>query len=156
MDGVVKQPATRRNDARAAPQVALVSVYRLPKAAPELLYRLLAERESHMNISHRGMPSWKEHLRFIAKRPYSAWYLIKHNQDYVGAIYLTALGEIGIGILAAWQGQGWGPAAIRALMCKHQRPRFLANINPENAKSIRMFGEMGFRLIQHTYELRSK
>ncbi len=136
--------------------VTLVSVYRLPKVAPELLYRLLAEREPHMNISHHGMPTWKEHLRFIAKRPYSAWYLIKHEQDYIGAIYLTALGEIGIGVLTASRGQGVGPAAIRALMLKHPRHRFLANINPDNARSIRMFGEMGFRLIQHTYELRSK
>jgi RimJ/RimL family protein N-acetyltransferase len=136
--------------------VTLVSVYRLPKVAPELLYRLLAEREPHMNISHHGMPTWKEHLRFIAKRPYSAWYLIKHEQDYIGAIYLTALGEIGIGVLTAARGQGVGPAAIRALMRKHPRHRFLANINPDNARSIRMFGEMGFRLIQHTYELRSK
>lgn len=156
MDSVVRQVRASHDDARFASRVALVSVYRLPKMAPELLYRLLAEREPHMNISHRGMPTWKEHVRFIAKRPYSAWYLIKHEQDYVGAIYLTALGEIGIGVLTAWRGRGFGPAAIGELMRKHPRQRFLANINPDNAKSIRMFGEMDFHLIQHTYELRRK
>jgi RimJ/RimL family protein N-acetyltransferase len=156
MDCVVKTARSGGNGTRATPQVALVSVYRVPKVAPELLYRLLAEREPHVNISHHGMPSWKEHLRFIAKRPYAAWYLIKHAQDYVGAIYLTALGEIGIGILTACRGRGFGPAAIRTLMRKHPRSRFLANINPNNTKSIQMFSEMGFRIIQQTYELRSK
>ena len=156
MDGVVKGARGKPSGARAAPSVTLVSVYRLPKVAPELLYRLLAEREAHVNISHHDMPAWKDHLRFIAKRPYSAWYLIKHQQDHVGAVYLTALGEIGIGILAAWRRRGFGPAAIRALMRRHPRSRFLANINPDNAKSIRMFSEMGFRIIQQTYELRGK
>ena len=139
-----------------APSVDLVSVYRLPKAAPEILYRLLEEREPHVNISHRGMPTWKNHVRFIAGHPYSAWYLVRSGQDYVGAIYLTALGEIGIGVLAQWRGHGFGRAAIRALMRKHPRSRFLANINPGNATSIRMFSEMDFRIIQQTYELRSK
>ena len=156
MDGMVKQVRSKRKEVSAALHVELVSVYRLPKVAPELLYRLLVEREPHINISHRRMPTWKEHLRFIAKRPYSAWYLIKHEQNYIGAIYLTALGEIGIGILTASRGRGFGRAAIRALMRKHPRQRFLANINPHNAKSIRMFGELGFHLIQHTYEFRSK
>ena len=59
----------RRKPRTAAPSVALVSVYRLPKTAPDLLYRLLEEREPHVNISHRGMPTWKSHLRFIAGHP---------------------------------------------------------------------------------------
>jgi RimJ/RimL family protein N-acetyltransferase len=157
MDGLVAQVRKIRRKPRVtAPSVALVSVYRLPKTAPELLYRLLEEREPHVNISHRGMPTWKSHVKFIAGHPYSAWYLIRSGQDYVGAIYLTALGEIGIGVLGQWRGHGFGRAAIRALMRKHPRGRFLANINPSNATSIRMFGDMGFRIIQQTYELRSK
>ena len=140
----------------AVPSVALVSVYRLPKTAPDLLYRLLEEREPHVNISHRGMPTWKNHVKFIAGHPYSAWYLIRSGRDYVGAIYLTAMGEIGIGVLAQWRGRGFGRAAILALMRKHPRSRFLANINPGNAASIRMFSDMGFCIIQQTYELRSK
>jgi RimJ/RimL family protein N-acetyltransferase len=156
MDRLVAKARKIRRPRAAAPSVALVSVYRLPKTAPELLYRLLGEREPHVNISHRGMPTWKNHIKFIASHPYSAWYLVQSGQDYVGAIYLTALGEIGIGVLAQWRGHGFGRAAIRALMRKHSRRRFLANINPSNATSIRMFSEMGFRIIQQTYELRSK
>lgn len=144
----------RRMLRAAAPAVALVSVYRLPKTAPKILYRLLAEREPHVNISHHDMPSWNNHVKFIASRPYSAWYLIQSGQDYIGAIYLTALGEIGIGLLRQWRGQGFGPAAIRALMHKHPRRRFLANVNPDNKEWLDMFRQLDFRLIQHTYELR--
>jgi RimJ/RimL family protein N-acetyltransferase len=137
------------------PPLTLVSVYRLPKLAPRLLYRLLEEREPRVNISHRAMPSWTQHCRFIARRPYSAWYLIKSRSDYVGAIYLSAMNEIGVTILARWRGFGFGPRAIRLLMRKHPRKRYLANINPRNVKSIRIFRRMGFRIIQQTYELRT-
>jgi hypothetical protein len=155
MDGVVTKIRKKPNGRGSMPSVELINVYRLPKVAPELLYRLLEEREPHVNISHRGLPTWKEHLRFIAKRPYSAWYLIRSGQDYVGAIYLTSLGEIGIGILANRRGRGLEVAAIKAIMRKHPRSRFLANINPRNSDWIRMFRRLDFRLLQHTYELRS-
>ena len=132
----------------------MISVYRLPKTAPRVLYDLLMERTPHVNISHRRMPTWRQHLRFIATRPYTAWYIINSHREYVGAIYLTAADEIGVGILSLWQGNGFGPRAIRLLMRKHPRARYLANINPRNETSIRMFRRMGFRLIQQTYELR--
>jgi RimJ/RimL family protein N-acetyltransferase len=120
-----------------------------------LLYQLLEERQPQVNISHRMMPSWLRHRRFVASRPYTAWYLIKARGDYVGAVYLTKMNEIGISLLARWRGHGFGPRATRLLMRKHGRRRYLANVNPRNEKSIRMFRRMGFRLLQQTYELRT-
>jgi RimJ/RimL family protein N-acetyltransferase len=153
---VVGSRKTRPKRRSVAPPVQLVSVLRVPKSAPKLLYQLLEERDMHVNISHRRMPTWKEHIRFIARRPYDFWYLIKSEQYYVGAIYLTSMSEIGIGILLQWRGRGFGPAAIKALMRKHPRDRFLANINPKNVKSIGMFQDMGFHIIQQTFELRNR
>jgi RimJ/RimL family protein N-acetyltransferase len=144
----------RRPTKRSNHHLSLVSVYRLPKCAPRLLYQLLAEREPNVNISHSAMPSWRQHCKFVARRPYAAWYLIRAHDDYVGAIYLTAMNEIGVGILAQWRGQGLGPHAVGLLMRKHGRRRYLANINPRNLKSIHMFERMGFHLIQQSYELR--
>jgi RimJ/RimL family protein N-acetyltransferase len=137
---------------QSGPPLTLVSVYRLPKLAPRLLYRLLEEREPHVNVSHRAMPSWTQHRKFIARRPYTAWYLIKSRGDYVGAIYLTAMNEIGISILSPWRGFGFGPCAIQLLMSKHGHRRYLANINPRNEEWIRMFRRLGFRIVQETYE----
>jgi hypothetical protein len=156
MDGLVKKARNKPNGRGSASSVGLISVYRLPKVAPELLYRLLEEREPHVNISHRGMPSWKNHIRFIAGRPYSAWYLIRSSEGYIGAVYLTALGEIGIGVVANWRGRGFEVAAIKAIMRKHPRSRFLANINPRNSDWIGMFRQLDFRLLQQTYEFRSQ
>jgi RimJ/RimL family protein N-acetyltransferase len=132
----------------------LVSVYRLPKIGPKLLFELLQERTSDINISHRRMPTWKQHVRFVASRPYSAWYMIACDCDHVGAIYLTRLDEIGISIFVRYREHGYGPRAVRLLMDKHPRKRYLANTNPRNERSIRMFLRMGFRMIQQTYELR--
>lgn len=144
----------RSRSGAAIPSLTLVSVYRLPKLAPHILYQLLQEREPHVNISHRVMPTWQQHCKFIARRPYAAWYLIKVGGEYVGAIYLTAAGEIGVSVLARRRGLGLGPRAIGLLMHKHTRRRYLANINPRNKRSIRMFQRMGFKMIQQTYELR--
>lgn len=154
MDGLVTGVRAGQKRGIATPPLTLISVYRLPTKAPDVLYQLLQERTPQVNISHRGLPTWKQHLRFIAGRPYAAWYLIRSGEDYVGAIYLTAMGEIGIGILDRWQGARISPAAIKALMRKHPRERFLANINPRNRAWLRMFRELKFELIQRTYELR--
>jgi RimJ/RimL family protein N-acetyltransferase len=132
----------------------LISVYRLSKIGPQVLYKLLEERSPMVNISHRAMPTWKSHLKFIAQRPYSAWYLIKRGEEYVGAVYLTRNDEIGISILSCHRCRGYGSRAVRLLMGKHPRQRYLANINPHNKRSINMFERMGFRIIQETYELR--
>jgi RimJ/RimL family protein N-acetyltransferase len=134
--------------------LTLVSVYRSPKISPRLLYELLEQRNPQVNISHRVMPTWEQHRKFVARRPHPAWYLIRSGEDYVGAVYLTAMNEIGVSILNRWRGFGIGPRAIRMLMRKHPRERYLANINPRNEKSIRMVQQMGFRIIQKTYELR--
>lgn len=130
----------------------LVDIYHTPEAA-RILYRLLEEREPTVNIGHRRMPTWDEHLAFIKSNPYSAWYLIEDTEKFIGAAYLTKANEIGTFIFRAEQGAGFGPRAIRLLMDRHPRPRYLANINPLNERSTRMFERLGFHHIQNTYEL---
>jgi hypothetical protein len=100
------------------------------------------------------MPSWQQHCDFIGRRPYPAWYLLKCDNDYVGAIYLTATNEIGVSILARWREFNFAPRAVRLLIRKHRHNRYLANINPRNHEWIRMFRQLGFRVVQQTYEFR--
>ncbi len=62
----------------------------------KVLYDLLKERRPAESISHRRMPSWEEHCRFVDSRPYQFWYLIDGGDEFLGAIYLTErLSEIG-------------------------------------------------------------
>ena len=135
------------------PQVKLIDVYASPDA-PKVLYQLMEERTPDVNISHRALPDRKTHLAFIESRPYDAWYLIKENDEPVGAIYLSKMSEIGVFILNAHRGHGYGKRAIEMLVEKHPRERFLANINPMNTRSIELFQSLGFSHIQNTYEKR--
>jgi len=130
----------------------LIDVYTEPRAA-DLLWALLAERPAAANISHRKMPSYDEHMAFIASQPYAHWYLIDVGaEDYAGAIYLTPAREIGIGIFKRYWGFGHGKMAIQLLRAKHPG-RMLANVAPRNFVSQTMFMDLGFKLLSHTYEL---
>ena len=117
------------------------------------LFKLLKERNPSENISHKKMPTYKKHVKFISSKPYKKWYIIKYQNKKVGSIYLTDRNEIGIFIKKEFQVKNIGTKAIKSLMKKDSRIRYLANINPKNIKSIKFFKKNGFKLIQHTYEL---
>lgn len=115
------------------------------------LYALLSSRDPHVNISHKKMPTWRAHCRFVRSKPYAAWYLVYAGQQPAGAVYLTRANEIGIHLGKNFQGAGIGSRAVRMLMQRHPRNRYLANINPANAVSIQFFERLGFEQLQVTY-----
>ncbi|MEX1053808.1 MAG: GNAT family protein [Nitrosopumilaceae archaeon] len=117
------------------------------------LYELLAERDPTVNISHKMIPSYAKHVKFVMSKPYSKWYTIHYKKQKIGSIYLTRQDEVGIFIKKEMQGGGIGKKALHLLMKYNHRPRYLANINPKNKKSIQFFKDNGFKLIQYTYEL---
>jgi RimJ/RimL family protein N-acetyltransferase len=126
------------------------------RVATKFLYELLKEREPHQNISHREMPSFEEHTRFVDSHPYQEWFVIFYEwrnveMGPIGAIYLSKQNEIGIFIAKEYQGKGYGKTAICLLMNRHPGERFLANINPLNERSIDVFLDLGFELKQLTY-----
>ena len=133
--------------------VRLVSVYSV-KDAKEILYRLLSRRPKRVNISHRKMPSPRQHAAFVRSKPYQAWYLIRTvSGEFAGGIYLSKAGEIGIFLFKEHQGRGYGKQAVEALMKKHRSvKRFLANVSPNNPHSINFFKELRFKHVQNTYE----
>jgi len=129
----------------------LTSIYERPDRA-QILFQLLEEREPDQNISHKAMPTWKEHLSFVESKPYKAWYFIE-DEGIVGACYLSKQDEIGIFVFKAHQGKNYGPLAVKAIMHEHGKRRYLANIAPGNERSRRIFRDLGFKHIQCTYEL---
>ena len=118
----------------------------------EYLFELLKERNDTINISHRNMPSYEEHCGFWESNPYREAYII-YDGTPKGYIYLSKTNEIGIFIENVSQGQGLGKKAMELLLVKHKGERILANINPQNQKSINFFNGFGFKHIQNTYEL---
>jgi RimJ/RimL family protein N-acetyltransferase len=147
--------------------VKLIPIAEYPDAA-RILYQLLEERPDYANISHRRMPTWDEHMDHVSfnSTPFSfirkgGKFLLSHR-DWclavvdgvpVGAVYLSAMDELGPGILKAHQSKGYGEAACRAMMAKHGPRRYCWNVNPRNAASIALAEKLGFRTIQHTMAL---
>ncbi|MEM2160340.1 MAG: GNAT family N-acetyltransferase [Candidatus Nitrosotenuis sp.] len=119
------------------------------------LFDLLKERDPKANISHKKMPTYSEHVKFVKSKPYSRWYIIEKSKTKIGSIYLSKSNEIGIFLKKKYSGRGYGSEALRVLMEKNPRSRYLANISPRNLNSIRFFKNNGFKLIQHTFELES-
>lgn len=123
------------------------------KADCPFLYELLRDRDPSINISHKKMPSYDKHIKFVMSKPYSKWYVIQYDDQKVGSIYLSKQNEIGIFIKKEKQNEGIGGRAMKLLLKKNPRSRYLANVSPKNKKSMSFFKKNGFKLIQYTYEL---
>lgn len=119
----------------------------------EFLYELLKERDDKMNISHKKMPTFNQHVKFVNSKPYSKWYVIVLNNQKIGSIYITQINEIGIFLKKEFHKKGLGDKILQLLMQMNPKDRYLANVNPQNKKSIDFFKKNGFNIIQHTYEL---
>jgi len=131
-----------------------VKLIKVSNSDLRFLYNLLKERDSRVNISHRMMPTFNEHVKFVLSKPYSNWYIIKYGQKKVGSCYIThPLNEISIHIKKEMQGKNIQQEVLQIIMKKNPKQRYIANVNPSNKKAIRFFKNNGFKLIQYTYEL---
>jgi len=117
----------------------------------KFLFDLLKQREGIVNISHKSLPTWEEHVEFIKNNTYQSWDIIWVDNVRIGNIYLTDRDEIGIFLDKKFQSNGYGSIAINEFMKKNGKKRYLANISPTNYKSIQFFGKHGFTHIQNTY-----
>lgn len=131
-----------------------VNLVKVSNSDLRFLYNLLKERDPRVNISHRMMPTFNEHVKFVLSKPYSNWYVIKYGQKKVGSCYIThLLNEISIHIKKEMQGKNIQQEVLEIIMKKNPKQRYIANVNPSNKKAIRFFKNNGFKLIQYTYEL---
>ena len=141
---------TKTELARNEPLVKLKTV---SKSDYRFLYNLLMERDARANISHKKIPTYNQHVSFVSAKPYSKWYVILYDTNEAGSIYLTSQNEIGIFIKKSFQSMQLGNIALRKMIQKNPKKRYLANVNPQNKKSMRFFKNNGFKLIQYTFEL---
>ena len=118
----------------------------------EFLFDLLKKRVPIANISHKKMPSYSQHIKFIKSKPYSKWYIILKENEKIGSIYLSKNNEIGLSILESKRTKNIQNLALNELIKKNPRKRFLANINPKNKNLISFFKKNDFKLIQYTFE----
>ena len=129
-----------------------ISLKSVTNSDVKFLFDLLKERDPRANISHKKMPTYSQHTKFIKSKPYSKWYIILKSKQKIGSIYLSKNDEIGIFLSKKFQGKNVGNFVLNELMKKNPRKRFLANVNPKNKKSISFFKNNNFKLIQYTFE----
>jgi GNAT superfamily N-acetyltransferase len=148
----------------------LVPVDPKNKAHVRFLWRLLRTRLAVSRISHDGKTTWKQHQAFVANHPYHDWCLVEVAKTghwwnwpryprFAGAAFISmpakpsVVGdELHVELLPKHQGRGLAEKALLALMKKHPRKRYVANVAPGNLGSYSLFNKMGFRLCQYTLE----
>ncbi len=130
----------------------LIKFKKVSKLDYEFLYELLKERDPKNNISHKKIPSFSQHIKFVKSKPYSKWYMIYTDKKKCGTVYLTELNEISFQLKKEFQLDKIETYILKLIMKKNPHSRYLANINPNNKKKIRFFKNNGFKLIQYTYE----
>lgn len=145
--------------------IALQDIYHTPQAS-EILWQLMLERseEDQVNISFT-MPRREEHEAYVQRTPYAHWFLAQEGTEWLGSVSVTWRNEVGIVLFQDCRGRGYGKRVLEEFLravvplpaAPGERPGyFVANINPENARSIRLFQSLGFELIQHTYARKEK
>jgi len=116
------------------------------------LYKLLKERNPKENISHKQMPSYQQHVKFIKSKPYQKWYVIEKNRKKIGTIYFSKQNEIGIHFLPKLSNESIKQKAIQELIRQNPAKKIFTNINPNNTDQINFLKKNGFSLVQYTFE----
>ena len=118
----------------------------------KFLYKLLKNRTLKTNISHKFLPSYSQHVKFVKSKPYSKWYIIYYGNQKCGSIYLSKQNEIGMHLQKKHNTLKIKNESLNAIIQKNPRYRYLVNINPKNKELIKFFKNNNFKLIQYTYE----
>ena len=140
-----------------------VDVHKCPVAI-DVLWDLLVERseenDPYVNISHSKLPTYDQHVAFVRSKPYAVWHLLDVDGAWIGYVNMTTLNEVGVWLFRKYRGKGYGKKALAKFMettkplpavPSERSGKYLANINPKNARSIHLFEKLGFKLMQHTY-----
>ena len=120
------------------------------------LYELLTARKPNVNISHKKLPTYVKHVKFVMSKPYSKWYIIYRATAKIGSVYITKQDEIGIHFKEKNITNKIRSKVLKMIIRKNPRNRYLMNINPRNTSLRNFLKNEGFELIQHTYEIPKK
>lgn len=117
------------------------------------LYDLLKQRKPEVNISHKKMPTMKQHEKFVSSKPYKKWYIIKFLNESIGSIYLSYQNEIGFFLKKEYEKNTIRNYVLDLFIKKNPQSKYFVNINPKNKRLSKFFQNNGFTLLQKTYKL---
>ena len=125
----------------------------------DMLYELLKNRGDH-SISHKKMPSLKDHRDFVKNHPYRKWYIVLKNGSAYGTFYILKDNCVGlflrkwysseVKIVLDWIKKNHQPlSAIPSV----RRDTFFINVSPQNSALINILNELKSNKIQLTFAL---
>jgi hypothetical protein len=121
------------------------------KSDYRFLFKNLKERKPIVNISHRKMPTYNEHVKFVLSKPYKKWYIILDRNKKIGSVYLTKDNEIAMHFCKGILDTRIYQITYDLITEKNPRHRYFVNISPKNSKIINLYKKNGFTLRQVTY-----
>ena len=119
------------------------------------LYELLKNKAPNANISHKKMPTYDEHIKFVLSKPYTNWYVIEYDEKNAGAIYLSKRDEIGISISNDYEYEQIAKTAIKLLIELNPRKRYLVNVSPKDIRTQEFLLKNGFSGLEYVYEMKN-
>lgn len=124
-----------------------LTLRRTSKQDYRFLYKLLKQRNPDENISHKVMPTYKQHCTFNDKQPYAEDYIIFDGERRVGRFYVTDRMEAGIKFI---DNKYLIPTLDEILSCDNGMLYF--NVSPRNKIMNDYLKKKGLKVIQYTYE----
>ena len=127
------------------------------KKNSDILFNLLSKRS--FKISHKKMPSIKDHYKFVKNSKYRYWYFIILNEEYIGTFYIKNDNSVGLNIngyytqnliknIISYIKENFKPLPE----IKSERINsFFYNVSPENKKLIKVLKKLKFKNIQLTF-----
>lgn len=119
----------------------------------EFLYKLLKHRSRSHNISHKKMPSLREHIKFVNSKPYKKWYVILNDKQKIGSIYISKNDEVAIHLKNNICKEKFFILALKQLIKFDSNEFFYFNTNPNNKGLNNFFKKNNFTLLQLTYKI---
>ena len=116
----------------------------------EFLYDMLKERDATINVTHKKLPTFVEHLEFIKSDPYDAWYIIEIESKQIGHIWLDNVDRIGFFTKKEFKGFGFIIPAFEKLKEIHPRKKYVGKLNPKNIEIQNLLTKLKF-VLKSTY-----
>ena len=126
--------------------------------AISILYELLIKRKH--NISHKEMPTYDDHRKFVNNHPYRYWYIVISNKIPIGSFYIKFDNSIGLNILEESKeiienilnfiNSNMEPIeSIKSMIPDY----FFVNIPSSNINLIKIFKDLNKKSIQASFQI---
>ena len=122
------------------------------------LFHLLKNRT--YSISHKKIPSEKEHFEFVSQHPYSILYLIYRKKSLAGSVYIHTDNSIGIDLNEYHENEVF--LVIKYIKDNHsplpskksvRREDFFINVAAKNSKLLKILKKLDTNEIQRSFIL---